>query len=218
MSCRGRERLLSLHVEGDLPERDAVVLEAHLEECESCRTFLGELRASQSTLKELYAEPLDEHALAGARLRVRSAGKERPERSPVVLYGAIAASLIAAIGGSVWLRERAARLPGTRLVAAVPSPAPSSATTTAEHGPRAVSRPRPASAAPVVDVPKPVAALSPEDADQLARAVLAVSRIESVEEATVHTAAPSDRPSLVRLATSDPDIVIYWQLESDGGK
>ncbi len=69
-----------------------------------------------------------------------------------------------------------------------------------------------------MDVPKPVAALSPEDADQLARAVVAVSQIESVTDATVQPAAPSHRPPLVRLATSDPDIVIYWQLESDGGK
>jgi len=67
-------------------------------------------------------------------------------------------------------------------------------------------------------VPKPAPALSPEDADQLARAVLAVSQIESVADATVQPSAPSDRAPLVRLATSDPDIVIYWQLQSDGGK
>ena len=69
-----------------------------------------------------------------------------------------------------------------------------------------------------MDVPKPVAVLSPEDADQLARAVVAVSQIESVEDVKAPSPVPSDRPALIRLATSDPDIVIYWQLESDGGK
>src|SRR5260370_875118 len=78
----------------------------------------------------------------------------------------------------------------------------------AARGPRTV--------ATVVDASK--TALSPEDADQLARAVVAVSQIERVEDVTASSPAPSDRPPLLRLATSDPDIVIYWQLESDGGK
>ena len=230
MTCRDQERLLSLYVEDDLPGRDAAALQAHLEECGSCGSFLGELRASQSTLKELAAEPPDEDALAAVRMRVRSASRERPRRPRAALYWAVAASLIAAIGGLVWLRGREVRLPGPPLVAAAPSPEPPSARPPAEHVPRAVSRPRPARekqestvraprrVALIVDVPKPVATLSPEDADQLARAVLAVSQIESVPDATVQPSAPSDRPPLVRLATSDPDIVIYWQLESDGGK
>ncbi len=230
MTCRDQERLLSLYVEDDLPGRDAAALQAHLEECGSCGSFLGELRASQSTLKELAAEPLDEDALAAVRMRVRSASRERPRRPRAALYWAVAASLIAAIGGLVWLRGREARLPGPPLVAALPSAAPSSAGPAAERVPAAVSRPRPARekqestvrapqrVVPVMDVPKPAPALSPEDADQLARAVLAVSQIESVADATVQPSAPSDRPPLVRLATSDPDIVIYWQLQSDGGK
>jgi anti-sigma factor RsiW len=230
MTCRDQERLLSLYVEGDLPAHDVAVVEEHLEACEPCRRFLRELRSSQSSLKELAAEPLNRDALASVRVRVRSASRERPGRAPGALYGAMAASLIAAVGGLVWLLGREARPPGPPLVAAAPSPAPPSARPPAEHVPRGVSRLRPAReeqvstvrgprrVALVVGVPKPVATLSPEDADQLARAVLAVSRIESLADATVRPAAPPARPPLVRLATSDPDIVIYWQLESDGGK
>lgn len=65
---------------------------------------------------------------------------------------------------------------------------------------------------------KPAPGLSPEDADRLARAVLAVSQIENVADAPVQPRTTADRAPLVRLATSDPDIVIYWQLESEGGK
>ncbi len=230
MTCRSQERLLSLYVEDDLFTRDAALLQEHLEECESCRGFLRELRSSQSALKELAAESLDEGALAAVRLRIRSASRDRPGRPSAPLHLAFAAGLIAAIGGLVWLRGREPRRPGSPLVAAMPSTSLSLATATAEHAPGAVKRPRPAgeeqestiraprSVVPVVDASKPAPVLSPKDADQLARAVVAVSQIESVEDVTTPSPAPSDRPPLVRLATSDPDVVIYWQLESDGGK
>ena len=227
MTCRDQEGRLSLYVEGDLPDRDAVVLEAHLEACDSCRSFLGELRASQGTLKALAAEPLDEAALAAVRLRVRSANRQRPSHTPALYWG-MAASLIAAIGGLVWLRGREARPPGPPLVAAMPSTSVTSATPPVGGTPDTVTGPvrerrestvrTPRRVFPIMDVPTPAPTLSREDADQLARAVVAVSQIESVEDVAAPSPAPSDRPPLIRLATSDPDIVIYWQLESEGGK
>jgi hypothetical protein len=59
--------------------------------------------------------------------------------------------------------------------------------------------------------------LSPDDADQLARAVVAVSRIRRLSDEP--PAARDDRsaPAMVRLETPDPDVVIYWQLDSNGG-
>ena len=57
-------------------------------------------------------------------------------------------------------------------------------------------------------------ALSQEDADQLARAVVAVSRIERVTDTYQEPAA---RSTWVRLTTDDPKVVIYWQLDSNGG-
>ena len=66
------------------------------------------------------------------------------------------------------------------------------------------------------DGPSVVPALSPDDADQLARAVVAIARIERVDEAP---ADPEPSPTtLMRLATADPDVVIYWQLEPSGGE
>jgi hypothetical protein len=60
--------------------------------------------------------------------------------------------------------------------------------------------------------------LSRDDADQLARAVLAVSRVESVEQGLRETAPLDAAPAtLMRIATSDPDVVIYWRLEPNGG-
>ncbi len=71
-----------------------------------------------------------------------------------------------------------------------------------------------------MDRPAPVPTLSSDDADQLARAVVAISRIRSVEEAVRQPPAPPDPDAtpLVRLATDDPNVVIYWRLEPNGGE
>jgi anti-sigma factor RsiW len=59
--------------------------------------------------------------------------------------------------------------------------------------------------------------LSPDEADQLARAVVAVSRIRRLSDRASAAPAASSSPPLVRLETADPDVVIYWQLDSNGG-
>jgi len=63
-----------------------------------------------------------------------------------------------------------------------------------------------------------VPALSPDDADQLARAVVAIARIERVDEAPIDAQPSPAAAPLMRLATADPDVVIYWQLEPSGGE
>ena len=62
--------------------------------------------------------------------------------------------------------------------------------------------------------------MSAADADQLARAVVAISQIRSA-----HDRPPEPDPSpgvesapLMRLATADPNVIIYWQLEPNGGE
>jgi anti-sigma factor RsiW len=79
-------------------------------------------------------------------------------------------------------------------------------------------------------------ALTPEEADQLARAVVAMSRIERLSDVPAASEASTSAPaatdesageaprgstgpagSFVRWTTADPDVVIYWQLDSNGG-
>ena len=69
-------------------------------------------------------------------------------------------------------------------------------------------------------VPLPIRSLTPEEADQLARAVVAVSRVHGLSD--LRSLAPPEpvelpAPGQVVLATADPNVVIYWQLESNGG-
>ena len=63
-----------------------------------------------------------------------------------------------------------------------------------------------------------IPALSADDADQLARAVVAIARIRRVDDARPEDEAPPAAAPLMRLATADPDVVIYWQLEPSGGE
>jgi hypothetical protein len=57
--------------------------------------------------------------------------------------------------------------------------------------------------------------LTSEDADQLAKAVVAVSKIDRLTE-SAEEPLPSGLAPLVRLVTNDPSIVIYWRLEAQG--
>jgi hypothetical protein len=64
--------------------------------------------------------------------------------------------------------------------------------------------------------------LSADDADQLARAVVAVAQISSAhgrapDPATDATPDAAPTP-LMRVATTDPNVAIYWQLDPSGGK
>lgn len=67
--------------------------------------------------------------------------------------------------------------------------------------------------------------LTPEEADQLARAVLAMARIEKLGVArdevdgtpdAVPGPSPATTGDVVQWTLSDPDVVIYWLLDSKG--
>jgi anti-sigma factor RsiW len=235
MTCSSREADLALYVEGDLPEDEAPALEAHLAGCEACRGFLADLRESQGAVRALAAEPLAEELLLAVRAAVRRRLATRRTPHPW-RWAAAAVVAFLAVGGS-WLLWRTpvapistprgeGRPPQTaRSAGARPLPAP--AVPLPELG--AVSPPRllpPArpnarstlrmarAVSPGVAHTTTAPTLSQEDADQLARAVVAVSRIERVTDTDPEPATPS---TWVRLTTDDPKVVIYWQLDSNGG-
>jgi anti-sigma factor RsiW len=223
MTCVSREGALALYVEGDLPYHETLALEAHLSGCATCRSFLAGLRASQRALRELAAEPLDDATSASLRARVISAARKPRPRPSTVERWAIAASLAGIVAATLWRAMPAVHAPSAPGVAALPAVA--SRPTLEAPPPTREEPPRPTPstlrAAPVVsphvERPAAVPRLSPEDADQLARAVVAISRIRSVEEALREppVADPSPTP-LIRMATADPNVVIYWRLEPGG--
>jgi anti-sigma factor RsiW len=222
-----------LYVEHDLLDADVAAVEAHLGACPACRSFLASLRASQAWVKDLAAEEIDAEALAVTRVRTivaaaRARRSRRPRRVPA--WAAIAAAVVLAVGALVWFAlvsktepPRTVALPPARSASpaialpaiAAPVVASRSARSTLP-GPAAVSpRMERAHVRRGTDRPSVVPTLSPDDADQLARAVVAIARIRRVDEAPADD-EPSPAP-LMRLATADPDVVIYWQLEPNGG-
>jgi anti-sigma factor RsiW len=233
MTCTRYEKDLALYVERDLPDADVASVEAHLGACPACRSFLASLRASQAWVKDLAAEEIDSDALAVMRVRtiVAAARARRSRRPRWVPAWAAAAAVILALGTLVWVAlVSRTNPPRTVAVPSPPSSAPrgiaspiappviaSGSARSTLPGPAAVSpRMERAHVRRGTERPSVVPTLSADDADQLARAVVAIARIQRVDEAPVD-AEPLPEPPLMRLATADPDVVIYWQLEPNGG-
>jgi len=235
MTCTQYEKDLALYVERDLPDADVAAVEAHLVVCPECRSSLAALRASQAWVKDLAAEELDSDALAAMRVRtIVAAARARRSRRPLwVPAWAAAAAVILALGALVWV-ALVSRTNPSRIVAvsSPPSSAPhaiaspiappviaSPSARSTLRGPAAVSpRMERAHVRRATDRPSVVPTLSADDADQLARAVVAIARIERVDEAPIETEPSPAAAPLMRLATADPDVVIYWQLEPSGGE
>jgi anti-sigma factor RsiW len=229
MTCTRYETDLALYVERDLPEADVAAVEAHLGACPRCRSFLAELRASQAQVKDLAAGEIDSEALAVMRARtVVAAARARRSRGPRWPVWAAAAAVILALGTLVWVVAFVSRFEPVRTVAVVsppPSVPPAIPSPVLASPSVGSTLPGPATVSPHMerahvrrggtDRPSVVPALSPDDADQLARAVVAIARVERVDEVP-DDIEPSPVP-LMRLATADPDVVIYWQLEPNGG-
>jgi hypothetical protein len=228
-------------VEGDLPAAEVERLDRHLVGCESCRSFLRELNASQSVLKALAVELLPQEALSAVRERVlaeTSRGVPRGRGLPAWLLAAAAVLIVAA--GLMALSRTRPLIPdrsiATRTVPSLPSATRSPQASgrlpsTRDVAPPVVPSPtRPESTArakrPVSPVPAAAQTLTPAEADQLARALVAVAEVESLADVqdgaeAMGAGAIADREAssaFMRWTTKDPDVVIYWQLETNGGE
>jgi hypothetical protein len=231
MSCERYEHKLALHVEADLAPDEAVTLERHLLACERCRALLRGLEDSQRQLKGLADEPFDEEALLSLRLRIQAAATRGAGPAGFGrhwLWAAAVGALVVALAVGILLRRPAA------------SPLPSQVQHAASSAPEAqprniVERPTRLAADGTDGTPMPgstghgdrsvswgrrstsrVVPLTREEADQLARAVVVVSRSQHLPRPAP---VPDTEPGMnvVILGTADPRVVIYWQVDSNGG-
>jgi anti-sigma factor RsiW len=233
MRCTRYETDLALYVEGDLPGGEILAIEAHIASCPTCRGLLSALRASQRAVRALAAAPVDEAALARVRARIVAARAQSYAHQPPHWRWAVAAGLATVTAGALWLamlngvkpdapRVREAETsPSTSPVASPPTPPRNALIRRPERQPegKRPSLPVERHLSPHLDQHVVTApALTPDDADQLARAVVVLSRIESLSDAVREPPPPPSPTPLVRWATADPNVVIYWRLESTGGE
>jgi anti-sigma factor RsiW len=60
LTCKDTIELLSDYLDGDLPPRERLSLEAHLSACTACVEYIESLRATQSMVRELREKDLPE--------------------------------------------------------------------------------------------------------------------------------------------------------------
>jgi hypothetical protein len=226
MNCRNAEQDIALYVEGDLPPARLQRIEDHLAGCARCRLVAEDLRESQAALKDLREETVTPAALVELRSRVlaeitamkhagaslRRSGWWRfqihAEMKRLVPYWRHAFAGTASVlmaGMAVWyMAHRPQPLP-------VPLRPPLVGLNVPEQ---------PASqgtgSAPVTEAAKAPA--------RMAAANPRPSQPGRSPRAPLVTEAPDERPAVepqqivMKLFTDDPDIVIYWLLDSQGGK
>ncbi len=117
----------------------------------------------------------------------------------------------------------AAAVASSRELTAMADPttdAPLAATARRLHGNRQSTKGRRAVVSPHVDQDglDSVVPLSEDDAAQLARAVVVLSRIERLSDFGEDPDAQRMSTSMVRYETTDPNVVIYWELAPVGGE
>ena len=175
MNCAKFDSLIALYVEDDLPAGEALLVEAHLETCPGCREFASDIRESQTALKQLRMDFVEESALKEVRAEVLNRLSVPPQAMAWPRY-AIAAMLLAGLwAGWLW-RARTAVPPEVQPRAAVIAP---------PHLSTVPARPQRAHTARVSN----------------------------------HRARPAfkSEPLLVKIVTDDPQVVIYWLVDQNGG-
>ncbi len=227
MTCERFERELALYVEADLAPDEAAAVERHLPACQQCRALLRGLEDSQRQLKSLADEPFDDAVLLSLRRRIQAAAANAgPAGWGRHWFWALAASLLALAIGLLLrpaLPARSTQAQGAGAVAPAPQPTIGVERPTPVGAGRPDSSPlswstvsRDRSVSSGVGSGSRVVPLTAEEAAQLARAVVLVSRTERLPSSAP---VPATKPAtnVVVLATADPRVVIYWQIDSNGG-
>jgi anti-sigma factor RsiW len=110
MSCVEFEHRVALYVECDLPQCEERLVAAHLESCAGCREFAAEMRDSQTALKQLRMDLVEESTLQEVRAEVLNR-LSIPRKTAAWPRYAIAAMLVAGLwAGWLWRARTAAPL------------------------------------------------------------------------------------------------------------
>ena len=233
MNCREMEERIALQVSGDLDSREMRLVEDHLAICESCARLSAGLRSDLEDLSALRAEPADEGALAAVRLSVLAELESRRARTLSPLAWILASSnlrwaaaaavvLLAAIAGMRHAEDTGA--PPRKVELAGKSTVPPKAALPAPKAVQKYQVPGRPEAAPIrVAAAQPVHPARPDPStvqSELPAPVpenQALANHVEIIDSNANGSLLSAPATLVKLKSSDPDVVLYWLVESTGG-
>lgn len=215
MTCETYREHIALAVEGDLDVGTSRRLDEHLAACADCRRFKSELEASQRELKSWAAVA----ATDADREAFRSALMQKVEDEPGSPFWTsprswqIAAGLLLALGLLWWLASAGSKEvdQGAPTIVETPSAVPVVPPVTPEAPPGS-PEPRIATRDPATKPQEP--ATRPDSA-----AGAPPRRATPPTTIATAQAGPSNPPShhettLVKLIVDDPDLVIYWLIDT----
>ena len=189
MNCKHSENDLALYVEGDLPEAKANEMEVHLMACTGCRQVLDELSRSQAVFKSIRQETVSAAELAELRVRVmeRVVVQKPKPFWGRWVYALAGAAFVVVILVGVLAREGHRDQKAVKVVELAPPPPPVQAVFPPAKG----------------ETQNPVKV----NVKHRARKKVIQPKV-SAEPAA---------PMMVKLQTDDPNIVIYWLFDQNGG-
>ncbi len=222
MSCDQMQEMIALDAGGDLDAVARQRLGRHLASCPACRCLAAEMRQSRESLRRLADVPIGSDLLAEVRSTVLEeiAVSKRPVkilgfpvRRPGRRHWLAAAAALLLLAAAGWLasrgRQRPAPLP--EIVRYEPSPVVT---------PSALELP----IAPPLAEPTPAASASTEERPVVAE-TSEPGTTKTVEptppelrrspEVIAEFARPPSQSTVVKWFVDDPDLVIYWLIESE---
>jgi len=212
MKCRGWNPQIALYVEGDLELESVAHLEKHLEVCVECRAFLDELRNSQSEVRQLRNETVDASSLNRVRANVMRQVRAVEERRTwmdhfaIWLWGGyrwrfavLGSVVLMATSIVIWRLASPTMPPSPPTIAIAPAPAPVPSVDVPAAAERSVTRSAP------VRRSRPVASHP------------VAPKVATLDESPVEPQPEESKDTVVQILTDDPNIVIYWLFEKNGG-
>ena len=189
MNCKHSENDLALYVEGDLPEAKAEEVDVHLPACTACRQVVDELSGSQALFKSIRQETVRVAELTDLRVRVMERLAVQRSKLPWRrwVYALAGAAFVVVIMVCVVERE------GHR----------------DEKSVKVVELAAPPPTVQAVVPPAKGESQNPVKVNVKHRARKKVIQPKASEEPPT--------PMMVKLQTDDPNIVIYWLFDQNGG-
>ena len=217
MNCEKWESEVALDVEGDLPRSRARRLEEHLRSCPACRSFQDELVDTQALFKGLRDDTVGDESMTLVRDRVMTTVRTDSGTgvlpwvpwTPKWTYALAGVAAMVVVSLALWGLQGESPLSEVPLErAAIPKPI------------EAEVSPTPPDPAPVDSTPPPGEMGSTEAAVPVIAAVARPEPTPTGPDTGIGPEEPSSNVEaqlVVKLLTDDPDIVIYWVVDQDGG-